>query len=78
MTEHTVPQRLHEGMHRLPGVPSHSEAGTRNHRRGLPNRPLRGRSLKGAHGNHPRAMKEARVLVGWQNAIARLFSRTDG
>ena len=82
MTKQAVSQRMHEQMHQLPGVPEHSEAERLNHREGLPNRPaqnrsLRNRALQGAQINHPRPMKEPRVLVGWQNAIGRLFTRRD-
>jgi hypothetical protein len=66
MTKPSVTERAHAGLHKLPGMPDHSEAEHRNHRGGRPSR------------NHPRAghvHREPKVLVGWQNAIARFFSR---
>lgn len=57
---------LHELTHRVPGVPAHIEGGLQANR-------------SRAHGNrvhqHPAHQHgEPRVLVGWQNRIARLFS----
>ncbi|MCI0156500.1 hypothetical protein KNO15_07300 [Leifsonia shinshuensis] len=62
---------LHEATHRVPGVPDHS---ARTH----------GHAMQGKHprpqGRHPRLQgrihhqhREPRVLVAWQNRIARLF-----
>jgi hypothetical protein len=77
MTKQSVRQRAHEQMHQLPGVPEHSAAENLNHRGGLPNRPLQKRQLQNQgrriHQNHG----EPKVLVGWQNAIGRFFSRRD-
>ena len=70
MAERSFAERAHEGLHKLPGMPEHSEGARLNHQEGLPNRPLRSPRI-----NHGR--KEPRVLVGWQNAIARFFSRRD-
>ena len=77
MTRQSVPQRLHEQMHRLPGVPEHSDGERRHRRGGFANRPLQNRTPKGAHSTGHRVMKAPRVLVGWQNAIGRLFSGRD-
>jgi hypothetical protein len=82
MTKQSVPQRMHEQMHQLPGVPEHDEAERLNHRGGLPNRRLQDRSpqsrpLKVAQINHPRPMNRPRMLVRWQNTIGRLFTRRD-
>ncbi|MBO1741448.1 hypothetical protein [Leifsonia sp. TF02-11] len=62
---------LHETTHRLPGVPEHS---ARPH----------GQARQGKHphaeGAHPRLQGrvrhqhgEPRILIAWQNGIARLF-----
>ena len=75
MSKQTVSERLHDQMHALPGVPEHGEAERLNHRGGRPVRPFQNRPLKGAQIDHGREHREPRVLVGWQNAIARLFSR---
>jgi hypothetical protein len=76
MSKQSLPERLHEGMHRIPGVPAHSEAARANHRGRLPHQSLQKRSLrKNPPINHSR--KEPKVLVGWQNAIARFFARGD-
>ena len=68
--------RLHEAMHRLPGMPAHDRApalnsnatAQRRHGRSLPNRPLTSTPLRnpGAHHGRP-----PRVLVSWQTWIAR-------
>lgn len=75
MTRRARTGRAHEKMHKLPGMPEHSEASRLNHRGGLPNRPFRNRPLKSPRVNH--GHKPPTVLVGWQNAIARFFSRRD-
>jgi hypothetical protein len=61
-------------MHQIPGVPEHSEAEHLNHRRGLPNRRLKNRALQDRGSRVSHDHREPKVLVGWQNAIARLFS----
>ena len=76
MTRRSLAQRAHEQLHQLPGVPEHSEGARLNHRGGLPNRPLRGRGLKKPRAVHRHG--EPRVLVGWQNAIARFLTRLGG
>jgi hypothetical protein len=73
MTERPFAGRAHEQLHKVPGMPEHSEAPRRNHQPGLPNRPLRNRPLKSPRMNH--GDKEPTVLAGWQHAIARFFSR---
>lgn len=70
---------LHEATHRVPGVPRHQDYpkghhGTTHHGQPSQNRPLRdhdagSQSAARAHDRPPR------VLVGWQNWIAGLFSR---
>jgi hypothetical protein len=56
---------LHELTHRVPGVPAHVEGG-------LQARAPRVRAARPVHQNQPNH-NEPRVLVGWQNRIARLF-----
>jgi hypothetical protein len=66
MARRPLTERAHEQLHKLPGMPEHSESTRLNHRGGLPNRPLKSPRI-----NH--SYKEPKVLVGWQNAIARFF-----
>ena len=73
MAERSFAERAHEGLHKLPGMPEHGAGARLNHREGLPNRPLRNRPLPRPRINHGR--KEPKVLVGWQNAIARFFGQ---
>ncbi|WP_372671169.1 hypothetical protein [Amycolatopsis kentuckyensis] len=54
----SITERLHEHLHKLPGMPAHSEAGHR-HRHANPKR---------------RHTRPPRVLVGWQNWIAGLVA----
>jgi len=68
MAERSFAERAHEGLHKLPGMPEHGAGARLNHREGLPNRPLPRPRI-----NHGR--KEPKVLVGWQNAIARFFGQ---
>jgi hypothetical protein len=56
---------LHELTHRVPGVPAHVEGG-------LQARARRNPSALPAHQGRPN-QNQPRVLVGWQNRIARLF-----
>ena len=70
--DQTVRGALHEATHRVPGVPHHQDypkghQGTTHHGRPLQNRVR-------SHGSAGRTMPP-RVLVGWQNWIAGLFSR---
>jgi hypothetical protein len=81
MTRESLTERAHHRLHQLPGMPEHSESPRLNRRRGLPNRPLRNhplrnRPLPNRPLNSPRLShghKEPKVLVGWQNAIARFL-----
>jgi hypothetical protein len=73
MTRRPLTERAHEQLHKLPGMPEHSESTRLNRRGGLPNRPLANRPLKSPRINH--GYKEPRMLVGWQNAIAHFFSQ---
>jgi hypothetical protein len=67
--------RLHDALHRLPGMPAHARAAELNanaaarrlHRRLLRNRPLR--NPDGHHGRLPR------VLAGWRAWIDGLFGQ---
>lgn len=87
MSKQSLPERLHEGMHRIPGMPAHSEAARNNHRShrgGLPHQSLQNRLSRknppinhNHNHSHDHSHKEPRVLVGWQNAIARFFARGD-
>ena len=54
--------RLHALTHRVPGVPTHLDGGLQ----GTARRTSRARNRTRTHG-------EPRVLVGWQNWIARRF-----
>lgn len=58
----SITERLHGHLHKLPGMPPHTEAG-RRHRHGH-HRP--------SNGQHTRP---PRVLVAWQNWIAGLVTR---
>jgi hypothetical protein len=73
MTRRSLAERAHEQLHKLPGMPEHSEGTRLDRHSGLPDRPLRNRPLKSPRNSH--GHKEPRVLVGWQNAIARFLSR---
>lgn len=75
MTRQALTGRVHEQLHKLPGLPEHSGASRLNHRGGLANRPFRNRPLKSPRINH--GHKEPTVFVGCQNGIARSFSRRD-
>jgi hypothetical protein len=66
---------MHDATHLVPGVPAHDETraarypGQKNHSPRIHNRT--------SHQNNPRQHHQAppRVLVGWQNWIARGFRR---
>jgi hypothetical protein len=73
MTKRPLAERAHEQLHKLPGMPEHSEGTRLDRQGGLPNRPLRNRPLKSPRISH--SHNEPKVLVGWQNAIARFLSR---
>ena len=78
--DHGVLDALHEATHRAPGVSQHQDypkghQGTTHRGQSFPNRSLQNR---GAGSHHPSAQahdRPPRVLVGWQNWIAGLFSR---
>jgi hypothetical protein len=77
-------ERMHDTLHRLPGLPAHgqaarlnSNAAARRRHLALPirppqNRPLRNRPLRHPDGHHGRP---PRVLAGWQARIGRFFGR---
>jgi hypothetical protein len=73
MAKQALSTRAPEQLHKLPGMPEHSEASRLNHRGGLPNRPFQNRPRKAPRAGH--GHREPKVLAGWQNAIARFFSR---
>jgi hypothetical protein len=77
MTRPSVIERLHEWMHDLPGVPDHSEAQRLNHRGGLQGGrlALRHRPFRNRHFRNTDAVRQPRVLVAWQNAIADFLAR---
>lgn len=60
---------LHRLTHRVPGVPAHVEGGLEV-RRNKPHNPRRQPARVGAHHGRPNH-GEPRMLVGWQNRIAR-------
>ena len=71
--------RLHDTLHRLPGMPAHEEAARLNSNAAAqrrhsapPIRPLRNRPLRSPDRHHGRP---PRVLAGWQARIGRLFGR---
>jgi len=71
---------LHDATHHVPGIPEHQNRAHGHHGEALQNRPAQNRPLQnlGAHVNQAaraRHNKPPRVLVGWQNWIARLFTR---
>jgi hypothetical protein len=57
--------RLHELTHRVPGVPAHVDGGRQARARRNPSAPP-------VHQGR-RNQNQPRILVGWQNRIARLF-----
>jgi hypothetical protein len=66
-----ITERLHERLHKLPGVPAHSEAVRLNQHRHAHHH----RSLSGPNGQHA---APPQVLVAWQNWIAGLFTGRGG
>lgn len=81
-----ITARLHEHLHKLPGMPPHSEAERLNQNRAAErlhahhhdtHRSLAGHhpSLGSPNGHHARP---PRVLVAWQNWIGGLFARRGG
>ncbi len=71
MTERSLTERAHDRLHRLPGMPEHSDV-THWPNRPLRNRPLQNRPLKNPRTNH--SHKEPKILITWQAAIAGFFS----
>ena len=76
MNKGSLLKQTHEAMHQIQGMPEHGDAEHLNNRDGLPNRPLQDHTLQnnghqGAQINHP--VRKPKVLVGWQNKIARFF-----
>ncbi len=79
--------RMHDALHRLPGLPAHgqaarlnSNAAARRRHLALPiwpprNRPLRNRPLRNRPLRNPGGHhgRPPRVLAGWQARIGRLF-----
>lgn len=65
----SITARLHGYLHKLPGIPAHSEA-DRLHRHAHHHR---GPHPSPTHSNSHHA-RPPRVLVGWQNWIAGLFT----
>ena len=64
---------LHELTHRVPGVPVHVEGGFRRAHDVAVARTGDGTRARSAE-SRPAETRQPRVLVGWQNRIARLFS----
>ena len=71
-----ITERLHEQLHKLPGMPPHSEAERLNQ-----NLPAKDRHAH-HHDRHYRAQARhagpPRVLVAWQNWIGGLFAGRGG
>jgi len=77
--DQTVRDALHEATHRVPGVPQHQDypkghQGTTRHGRSLQNRPLPNLGAVSRHQGRTQGHKPPRVMAGWQNRIAGLFS----
>jgi hypothetical protein len=80
---HGVLDALHEATHRAPGVPQHQDhptghRGSTRHGQSFRKRPLQDRGAGSHHGSVRAHDRPPRVLVGWQNWIAGLFSRKTG
>lgn len=84
--ERTMAEALHEHLHKLPGMPPHSEAERLNQNQAAErlhahnhdrHRALAGHhpSLPNPNGHHARP---PRVLVSWQNWIGGLFAGRAG
>jgi hypothetical protein len=67
----SITERLHQRLHKLPGMPAHAEAARLNQHRHAHHH----RSPSGSNGQHARP---PRVLVAWQNRIASLFTGRGG
>lgn len=70
-----IAARLHKQLHRLPGMPPHSEAARRNQARGSRRLPAR---RPAPHNHNAHHANPPRILVGWQNWIAGLAARRAG
>ncbi len=70
-------RRLHERLHRLPGMPPHADAARLNQNRGA-RRPARRPARAGHHPSRPSPgahhARPPRVLAGWQEWIGGLFT----
>lgn len=69
--------RLHEQMHKLPGMPPHSDAARLNHSRATKNHgrhPAPAGHHPALRSPNPRHVRPPRVLVAWQEWIGGLFS----
>ncbi|GAA1948833.1 hypothetical protein [Agromyces allii] len=78
--DRTVEAALHEATHRIPGVPEHHEAPTGHQRASRHGESFQARTQRHGGDGSPRGSAPAhgrppRVLVSWQNRIARLFTR---
>lgn len=68
-----ITKRLHEHLHKLPGMPPHREADRLNqNRRAHHNHRVHRPALANPNGRH---VKPPRILVAWQNWIGGLFTR---
>jgi len=77
--EKTLPEQAHDAMHKIPGMPEHGEAEQLNSHGGLPhqplqNRPFENKPLQSAHTHFNHADRDPKVLVGWQQKIAKFFN----
>ncbi|UJP09072.1 hypothetical protein L2X99_11410 [Microbacterium sp. KUDC0406] len=70
-TENRLIDALHEGTHRIPGVPAHAERSSGH--QGAARRAQSRRRHAAAH-RHT-AHRPPRVLVAWQQRIAALFGQ---
>jgi hypothetical protein len=79
-TSESVGARLHDALHRLPGMPPHAQAAELNanaaarrlHHRPLRNRALRNTPLRSPDGHHGRP---PRLLAEWQARLGRRFGQ---
>jgi hypothetical protein len=70
-----ITERLHEHLHKLPGMPPHPEADRLHHNRHAHHHGGHHSSLSNPNGHHGRP---PRVLVAWQNWIGGLFAGRGG
>jgi hypothetical protein len=76
MTKPTVTQRLHERMHQLPWVPEHDSSAMLNHRGGKRNPARHNPAFRDQGAPTNEHHRQPQVLIGWQDAIGRLFARS--